>query len=85
MAYEQRDGQGSLFKNDEKKEAKHPDYRGSCKLNGVEYWISAWIKEGAKGKWMSLALQPKEDKQGRRQGGQQEEKRGTKDDDLIPF
>ena len=77
MAYEQRDGQGSLFKNDEKKTDKHPDYRGDCTINGQKFWISAWIKTGKNGKFMSLNLQPKESN-GRRQGGRQEE-------DSIPF
>jgi hypothetical protein len=80
MAYEQRDGQGSLFKNDEKKTEKHPDYRGECMIDGKKFWLSAWIKTGKNGKFMSLALQPKEDKHGRRQGGKQEE-----DSDTIPF
>jgi hypothetical protein len=79
MAYEQKDGQGSLFKNDEKKTDKHPDYRGDCTIGGQKYWLSAWIKEGKNGKFMSLSIQPKEDKQGRRQAGKQEE---TPD---IPF
>lgn len=73
MAYEQREGQGSLFKNDEKKTDKHPDYRGDCTVGGAKYWLSAWIKTGKNGKFMSIALQPKEDQQGRRQGGRQEE------------
>lgn len=80
MAYEQKEGQGSLFKNHDKKTDKHPEYRGDCTINGQQYWISAWIKEGKKGKWMSLAIQPKEDSKGRRQGGKQEE-----DKDSIPF
>lgn len=54
---------GVLFKNDEKKTAKHPDYRGSLNVDGDEFWLSAWIKEGKKGKFMSLAIQSKEPKQ----------------------
>lgn len=48
MAYEQREGSGSLFKNDRKEQPNHPDYKGSALIGGVEYWVSAWIKEGAK-------------------------------------
>jgi hypothetical protein len=80
MAYEQRDGQGSLFKNDDKASEKHPDYKGDCTLNGQKYWISAWIKTGKNGKFMSLSLQPKQDSKGRQQGGKQQD-----DSDSIPF
>ena len=56
MAYEQKDGQGSLFKNKRKETEKHPDYTGSITINGVECWLSAWIKEGKSGKFMSLSV-----------------------------
>ncbi len=61
MAYEQRNLQGSLFKNGRKETDKHPDYNGSCMIGDVEYWISAWIKrpEG-KDPFMSLAFKPKD-------------------------
>lgn len=51
---------GVLFKNDRKEKDTHPDYKGSCEINGVEMWLSAWLKEGQKGKFMSLSFQPKE-------------------------
>ena len=51
---------GSLFKNDKKKTDKHPDYTGHGEIGGDEYWFSAWIKEGKKGKFMSLSFTPKE-------------------------
>lgn len=56
------DNSGILFKNDRKTESKHPDYNGSITVDGVEYWLSAWIKEGQKGKFMSLSVKPKEEK-----------------------
>jgi hypothetical protein len=52
---------GVLFKNDRKESDKHPDYKGNINVNGVEFWLSAWIKDGAKGKFMSLSIQPKEE------------------------
>lgn len=51
---------GVLFKNAEKQSHQSPDYKGSCVINGVEYWISSWIKEGQKGKFMSLSFKVKE-------------------------
>lgn len=61
MAYEQKDMSGSLFKND-KESDKHPDYKGSCTINGTQYWMAAWLKEGKNGKWMSFSFKPKEQK-----------------------
>ena len=33
-----------LFKNDRKESDSHPDYKGSAEVEGVEYWLAAWIK-----------------------------------------
>ncbi len=52
---------GALFKNDRKDSDKHPDYSGNVNVGGIEYWLSAWIKEGKKGKFMSLSVKPKEE------------------------
>jgi hypothetical protein len=62
MAYEMREGSGSLFKNDKDGNEKRPDYRGDALINGEVLEISAWIKEGKKGKFMSLSFKPKEEK-----------------------
>ena len=40
---------GALFKNDKKESDKHPDYRGSITIDGVEYWQSAWLKKSKSG------------------------------------
>lgn len=48
---------GVLFKNDHKKEPKHPDYKGKAEVDGVEYQLAAWIKDGNAGKFMSLRFQ----------------------------
>jgi hypothetical protein len=61
MAYEHREGSGSLFKNHKKEEgSKQPDYRGDAMVNGVVMELSAWIKEGNGGKFFSLSIKPKE-------------------------
>lgn len=52
---------GVLFKNDRKETDSHPDYKGQCEIEGVEFWLSAWIKESPqKGKYMSLSFQAKD-------------------------
>lgn len=56
MAYEPKEGSGSLFKNDRKVSDNHPDYTGSIMLNGKEHYLSAWVKEGKKGKFFSVSV-----------------------------
>ena len=58
MAYEIRENSGSMFKNDKKTADNHPNMTGKALIGGVEYWLSAWTKEGAKGKWQSLSFKP---------------------------
>ena len=53
---------GALFKNDKKESEKHPDYRGSITIDGVEYWQSAWLKKSKSGvTFMSQSFTPKEE------------------------
>lgn len=70
---------GVLYKNQEKKTDKHPDYTGKAEVDGVEYWLSAWIKDGKEGKpkFMSLAFKRKDEQQGG--------SGARHDDDDIPF
>lgn len=84
---------GALFKNDRKEQPNHPDYRGSVNVGGVEYWLSAWIKDGQKGKFMSLSIKPKDDQPRQQEPARQRKAepissgRSLKEemDDDIPF
>jgi hypothetical protein len=62
METKQYDNSGILFRNDEKEpsNAKDRDYKGEATINGVEYWMSGWIKEGRKGKFMTFSFKPKD-------------------------
>ena len=60
MAYDHKDNSGSLFKNDRREKDTHPHAKGSAKIDGVDYWVSAWTKDGERGKWQSLAFTRKE-------------------------
>jgi hypothetical protein len=51
---------GALFRNDRATSDKHPTHKGSINVNGQEFWLSAWVKEGQKGKFFSLSVEPKE-------------------------
>jgi len=80
---ERKNNSGALFKNDRKETEKQPDYKGNGIVNGVPMWVSAWIKESAKGtKYMSLSFQPQNEQSTTPEP--QYEKPQTTDDDL-PF
>lgn len=75
---------GVLFKNDKDGNEKRPDYKGSAEIEGVQYWVSAWIRDGAKGKFMSMKYEAKEKQQSQQS---QTPKPAPVDDfdDGIPF
>ena len=51
---------GVLFIHDKGGNDKAPDRKGSINIEGVEYWISGWVKRSQKGDpFMSLSVQPK--------------------------
>ena len=57
MAYEMREGDVSIFKNDNAT-GKQPQYRGSALINGQKYKLSLWVKESKKGKFFSGRIEP---------------------------
>jgi hypothetical protein len=60
---EKRDNSGVLFKSDKIENERSPQYKGNITVEGKDYWISAWVKEGKSGKFMGLAVSPKEEYQ----------------------
>ena len=52
-----KDNSCALFREEEKKSEKHPDYKGNCLINGQKMYIAAWINESQGGKkYMSLSF-----------------------------
>lgn len=53
---------GAIFKNDDKQQDNHPDYKGSLNVNGVDLWVSGWLKTSEKtgNRFLSLSVKPKD-------------------------
>ena len=81
--FEQRENTGSLFKNDRREKDTHPNATGTALIGGVEYWVSAWTKEGKNGKFQSLAFRKKEEKTA--QGVKRNVGKLEEDEDQVPF
>lgn len=64
MSYDNTNS-GMLARNDRKETEKHPDFKGAINVDGKDYWLSAWVKEGKPGgkmegrKYFSLSVTPK--------------------------
>lgn len=73
---------GVLFKSREKRNERSADYSGSLNVDGVEYFLDAWIKKSGKGEtFMSLSVKRKD-----RQENRQQKSQPPRDlDDEIPF
>ncbi len=53
---------GVLFANKERTKDSQPQAKGSCQIDGVEYWVSAWTNEAKSGqKYQSLSFQRKDE------------------------
>jgi len=84
---------GILFRNDRREKDTHPEYTGTLNVDGVDYWLSAWVKErkDGSGKFFSLSVRPKEQRQAPAPAPRQAQKPAPKgvpmDDDFetIPF
>jgi len=61
---ETRENSGTLSRNQDKSKPdanpSWPDYKGSAKIAGREFWLSGWIKDGQRGKFLSLAFKEKD-------------------------
>jgi hypothetical protein len=92
MAYEPKPGQFSLFKNDKEGNDARPDYKGTLALeSGEVVRIAGWLKDGAKGKFLSLKVdKPRDDREavksdGRASSGGVSGGRGVDPFDDVPW
>ncbi len=58
---QQHDNSGALFRVDKPKSDKHPPYSGKATINGVEYFMDAWVneKKDGTGKYFSVKFKAK--------------------------
>jgi hypothetical protein len=55
---------GAIWGNKDRKTDKHPTHTGSINVEGVEYWVSAWVGDKSKNQpALSFKIQKKEAKQ----------------------
>ena len=77
---------GSIFRNNYKTKESQPTHKGDCKIDGIDYWISAWTNDGKNGKYFSLKFEKKEAKYQTGEGHQSGNAPPVEDlDDDIPF
>jgi hypothetical protein len=57
------DNSGIIAKNARKEKENHPDITGTATIDGVEYWVNGWQKQGPKGMFYSLSFRLKEAKE----------------------
>lgn len=78
---------GVLFKNDRKTKDTQPGYTGSLNVDGVEYFLDAWVKDGKSGKFFSVSVKRKDKQQDApaRQASSAPQSGGFDDMDDAPF
>jgi hypothetical protein len=84
MAYDNTNS-GILSRNERKEKDTHPDHTGQLNVEGVDYYVSAWIKErkDGTGKFFSLSIKPKGEAQAKAAPAKQSSGGGMDDD--VPF
>lgn len=84
---------GALFKNDKQRNDKDPVYKGTAEVDGVQYWMAAWLNESKDGeKYMSIKFTEKDDSSPQERNKSRNAKQDTRGrkqdedmDDDIPF
>lgn len=92
MAFEKKPNTGSLFRVDDRKSDTHPEFSGTALIDGVEYFMDAWVNEVKSGpkagkKYFSLKFKAKQQQSGGSSSQQtrQSPPPDTYDDDEMPF
>lgn len=84
---------GMMMRNSNRETERHPEFTGSLNVDGVDYWLSAWVNTGKEGskiagqKYFSIKITLKEAK-GAAKKGAKKPSEAFDDSDLdddIPF
>jgi hypothetical protein len=61
MSTKRTDNHGSLSRNKKKEKETQPTHKGSCTIEGRQYWISAYVNENRDNgeKYFKLYFEPK--------------------------
>ena len=86
-SFEIKEKEGSLFTNKKKTTDKHPDYTGTCVINGVKMNISSWINEARTSgvKYMRLKFDEYQTLEGASSSNSTPNPEFNKGDEPIPF
>jgi hypothetical protein len=74
-----------LFVNDKGDNDKRPDRTGTLNVDGIEYFMDGWIKQGAKGPFLSGKIKPKDAAKVARTAPTTLTQPGKDFDDDVPF
>lgn len=90
--FQQKNGTGALFWNEDKEQPTHADWKGTITIDGKEYWLNAWknVAKSSGKEYLGVTVKPKQAK-----GAQQSPQRAAPEsqqksqdldfDDDIPF
>lgn len=81
---------GIISKNERKTDDKHPDIKGQCEIEGIQYWVDGWMKtrNSDGGKFYSLRFKRKDAapaKPAAKPAGRPAPAGGIDDDEDLPF
>ena len=74
---------GILSRNKYKETETQPEFTGVAEVDGVDYWMNAWVNEGPKGKFFKISFKEKQASESKAAEIKQQNKLEV--DETIPF
>jgi hypothetical protein len=75
---------GRIGKNDRKEKDTHPDIKGDCEIDGVEYWVNGWrtMRKDGSGHFYQLRFNRKQEAKSSRAPAKAKPSQGSGFDDM---